>query len=105
MKVTINQIKSNTADGVVITAHWNASLTDGDFSARAYGSAGFSRDDDSPTLIPFADLTEADVVGWLSLDEGLEANLQAQIDEQKNPTTTSGKPWTPVIVEDEVAVA
>ena len=49
MDITINNLKSNTADGVVTTAHWNVSLTDGDFSASAYGSAGFTRDDDSPT--------------------------------------------------------
>jgi hypothetical protein len=103
MKVTISQIESNTTDGVVITAHWNAILTDGDFSASSYGSAGFTRDADSPSLIPFASVTEADVVGWLDLDEGLEANLQAQIDEQKNPTTTTDKPWTPVTEEVEVA--
>jgi len=39
------------------------------------------------------------VVGWLELDEGLEANLQAQIDEQKAPTTVSGKPWDVVLEE------
>jgi hypothetical protein len=99
MDITINNLKSNTADGVVTTAHWNVSLTDGDYSASAYGSVGFTRDDDSPTLIPFADLTEADVVAWLDLDEGLEANLQAQIDEQKAPTTVTGKPWDVLLEE------
>ena len=122
MELTINQVESNTTDGVVITAHWNATLTDGDYSASAYGSAGFTRDDESPTLIPFADLTEANVIKWVKesmmstkdiaavMDEegveitpattetvdgmaDLEANLQAQIDEQKNPTTTAGNPW------------
>ena len=94
MIITINNLERNTVDDSVVTAHWNASLTDGDYSASSYGSASFTRDADSPTFIKFADLTEADVVGWLTLDEGLEANLQAQIDEQKAPTTVTGTPWS-----------
>ena len=93
MVVTINQLERTTADGVVTTAHWNASEVDGDYSARSYGTQSFTRDADSPELIPFADLTEATVVGWLTLDAGLEANLLAQIAEQKAPTAASGVPW------------
>ena len=93
MVVTINQLERNTADDVVTTAHWNASEVDGDYSASAYGTQSFTRDSDSPTLIPYADLTEAKVVSWLTLDSGLEANLLAQIAEQKAPTAASGVPW------------
>lgn len=93
MNITINQLERNAADDTVITAHWNATLADGDYSASAYGSQSFTRDEESPEFIPFADLTEADVVSWLDLDENLAANLQAQIDEQKTPTTVSGTPW------------
>ena len=99
MDITINNLERNTADDTVITAHWNASLTDGDYTASSYGSQSFTRDDESPALVPFADLTEADVVAWLDLGEGLEAGLQAQIDEQKAPTTVSGKPWDVVLEE------
>ena len=100
MIVTINQLERNTADDSVVTAHWSVNLTDGDYSASSYGSASFTRDADSPTFIEFADLTEADVVGWLTLDEGLEANLQAQIDEQKAPTTVTGTPWSEAVLEE-----
>jgi hypothetical protein len=100
MIVTINNLERNTADDTVVTAHWSASLTDGDYSANSYGSASFTRDEDSPKFIKFADLTEADVVGWLTLDEGLEANLQAQIDEKKAPTTVTGTPWSEAVLEE-----
>ncbi len=93
MEITINQLERTTADDVVTTVHWNASVTDGDYSASVYGSQSFTRDSDSPKLVPFADLTEAKVVKWLTLDEGLEANLLAQIAEQKAPTAASGVPW------------
>ena len=99
MNVTIKQLERNTADDEVIIAHWGASLTDGDYSASSYGTQSFTRDENSPEFIPFDDLTEADVVGWLTLDEGLEANLQAQINDQKAPTTVTGKPWNVVLEE------
>ncbi len=99
MIITINNLERNTADDTVIMAHWNATLTDGDYTASAYGTQSFTRDENSPEFIPFDDLTEADVVGWLTLDEGLEANLQAQIDEQKAPSTVTGKPWDVVLEE------
>ena len=75
MIITINNLERNTADDCVVTVHWLANLTDGDYSASAYGTQSFTRDEESPTFIAFEDLTEADVVGWLTLDEGLEANL------------------------------
>jgi len=99
MEITINQLERTTADDVVTTVHWNASVVDGDYSARAYGTQSFTRDADSPELIPFADLTEETVVGWLTLDEGLEANLLAQIEEQKAPSSVTGKPWDVVLEE------
>ena len=99
MIITIKQLERNTADDTVVIVHWGASLTDGDYSASAYGTQSFTRDENSPAFIPFADLTEAEVVGWLELDENLEANLQAQIDEQKTPTTVSGVPWNEPVAE------
>ena len=95
MNVTINNVESNVSDGTITSAHWNASITDGDYTASSYGSAGFTRDEESPTLIPFANVTEVDVVAWVtaSLDENLEANLLADIESQKNPTSVSGMPW------------
>ena len=94
MVTTIASVDRTTADGVVTTAHWNASVVDGDYSASTYGTQSFTRDSDSPTLVAYADLTEATVVGWLTLDEGLEADLLAQIAEQKAPTAANGVPWS-----------
>jgi hypothetical protein len=93
MVTTVVQLERTTADDVVTTVHWNASVVDGDYSARSYGTQSFTRDENSPTLVPFADLTEETVVGWLTLDEGLEANLLAQIEEQKAPRSATGLAW------------
>ena len=93
---TIAQLERNTADGGVTVAHWRVSEVDGDYSASSYGTCGFTPDPSASDYIAYADLTEADVIGWCQdeLDqEGIEASLTANIEEQKNPTTADGVPW------------
>ena len=76
----------------------NAVSEDGVYSSGAYGSLGFERPEGA--LIPFADLTEEIVVGWVKEKFGaekvseIEAALQAQLDEQRQPTKAGGLPWS-----------
>ena len=93
----IAQLERETADGFVFTAHYTVNAEDGTYSAGAYGSIGLERPE---TLVPFADLTEEQVVGWVKAAIGgddkvaeVEAALQKQLDEQKAPTKASGTPW------------
>ncbi len=94
----IAQLERETADGYVFTAHYTVDANDGTYTAGAYGSLGFERPEDD--LIPFADLTEEIVIGWLKDKFGpekvaeIEAALQAQLDEQRQPTRASGLPWS-----------
>jgi len=95
---TVAQLERQTDTGGVITAHWRVSAQDGDFTASAYGSEGFTPDPNDPNFKPFDQLTEADVLGWVWASEGfdkdqMEANLAAQIEKQKNPPTETGTPW------------
>jgi len=93
---TIAQLEHNVADGGVVIAHWRVSAQDGDYTASAYGSVNFTPDPAAPEFIPYADLTEADVLGWVwgSVDKAeTEANLASQIEEQKAPKTETGLPW------------
>lgn len=94
---TIANLERETADGFVFTAHYTVNAADGTYTSGAYGSIGFQRPDD---LIPFAELTEELVVGWVQEALGgdekvaeIEAALQAQLDEQHNPTKAAGVPW------------
>jgi hypothetical protein len=93
MKLSINTLDRKLPDNTVITAHWNAIIEDGEFSASSYGSQTFVRNEDSPEFVQFDDLTEEIVLSWLDLGEALEVNLLAQIEEQKNPTTAQSVPW------------
>jgi hypothetical protein len=93
----ISQMDRNAANGGVTTAHWNVSAVDGDYSASAYGSVGFTPDASAPDFIPYEDLTEAEVLVWVwasGVDkDATEASLAAQIELQKNPVTATGTPW------------
>ena len=93
----IAQLERETADGFVFTAHYTVSASDGTYSAGAYGSVGLEKPE---TLVPFADQTEEQVVGWVKAAIGgddkvaeVEAALQKQLDEQAAPTKASGTPW------------
>jgi hypothetical protein len=117
----IAQLEHETADGFVFTAHWTVSAVsdvvkpgvedeaESFYSAGAYGSIGFQRPDN---LIPYENLTEEIVVGWVKeklsevsesedpdaepeksqlqqIEEALAANIESQI----HPTSESGVPW------------
>ena len=93
----IANLERETADGFVFTAHYTVDANDGTYSSGAYGSIGFERPEN---LIPFAELTEEEVIGWVK--EALtaekvaevEAALQAQLDEQRHPSKAAGVPWS-----------
>jgi hypothetical protein len=97
-KWDIAQLERTTADGVVFTVHYTVAASDGTYSSSAYGSIGLEQPEDD--IIPYADLTPEIVIGWVQdklggtekVDE-IEAALQAQIDEQRNPSKAQGLPW------------
>ena len=96
IKWTIPTLERELSDGFVYTAHWRCTATDGDFSASSYGTAGFQQDPEAESFVPYEDLTEEMVLGWLfnSLDkDATEEALKAKIEADKNPTTAAGVPW------------
>jgi hypothetical protein len=93
---TISQLDRLTSDGFVVTVHYNVSATDGTYSANTYGTVSY-QEQPGETFIPYADLTEAIVVGWVQTSLGkdtVEASLQDQINAQINPVQQSGTPWS-----------
>lgn len=93
---SISQLDRNAADGGVTVAHWRVTAEDGEYTASAYGTAGFTPDASAPGFKPYASLTEGDVLAWVwgSVDKAAaEASLEAQIETQKTPVTLNGLPW------------
>lgn len=93
----VANLERETSDGYVFTVHYTVDASDGTYNAGAYGSIGLERPEGQ--LVPYADLTEDQVIGWVKEKLGAESvasveqALQAQLDEQHQPTKASGLPW------------
>ncbi|MFN9114343.1 MAG: hypothetical protein ACK5XN_30135 [Bacteroidota bacterium] len=89
-------LERETSDGYVYTVHYTVNAADEAYSAGAYGSIGLERGEE---LIPYANLTEETVIGWVKDKFGtekvteIEEALQAQLDEQHAPSKATGVPW------------
>ena len=82
------------SDGFVVTVHYTVNAVDGEFTAYTYGTVGYTQEDKS--YVPYADLTQAEVIGWVQESLGkdkVEEGLTARIEAQKNPVQETGLPW------------
>ena len=107
---SVNDMTHKDADGVVFLVYWSCvAASDGtpSYTATEGGKLRCEGDPTSPDFIPYADLTENDVLGWVydSLVEGdetpaeakarVEADRTAKVQKQIDAaaTTESGVPW------------
>ena len=107
---SVSSMTHNDSDGGVILVYWSCvAASDGtpSYSATEGGKLRCTYDASSPDYIPYADLTESDVLGWVydSLIEGEEtateaktrietertAKVQGQID--RAASQSDGMPW------------
>ena len=93
---TIANLERNAADDGVVIAHWRVTAQDGEYTASSYGTVSFTPDPDAEGFVPFDQLTEATVIGWVQAEldqDAIEAGLAAQIEEAKAPAVVAGTPW------------
>lgn len=93
---TISTLERNTSDDGVVVAHWRASDVDGEHSGSSYGTCGFTPDSTADGYTAYADITEAQAIGWVKADvdaDAIEASIAAQIAESKAPAVATGTPW------------
>ena len=95
-----NLERTNDSDKVVTIAHYRVDGVDGEHTMGAYGTMNFEAASSDDGFIAFESLTEADVIGWVKEALGgdekvaeIEAQIQAKIDEQKNPPLVAEIPW------------
>ena len=96
---TVATLERNSSDDGVVVAHWRANDSEGEHSGSSYGTCGFMPDSTADGFTPYADITEAQAIGWVKDDMGedavtaLEASIAAQIEESKAPAVAVGVPW------------
>ena len=96
---SISNLESDTETGGVITVHWRCTAADGDHSGSSYGTCGFTPDSSASGYTAYADITEAQAIGWCkdTMGEeavtGVEDSIAAQIADSKAPAITTGTPW------------
>ena len=95
----VNTLQRELTDGYVNKVIYRVKGSDGTYETRATGEVDLEKPD---TLIPYKDLTEEKVIGWVKAkldadNAGTVANIEAAIDAniaaQKTPVYGTGKPW------------
>jgi len=81
---------------VVKAVHWRYQAEDAEYFADVYGSMACATPSETD-FTAYPDLTEDQVISWLEAGndvEALKANLDAQIENQKNPPIVNlPLPW------------
>ncbi len=97
---TISTLERNTSDDGVVVAHWRASdsevVGEDTHSGSSYGTCGFTPDSSADGYTAYADITEAQAIGWVKDDvdtDAIEASIAAQIADSKAPAVSVGTPW------------
>ncbi len=88
--------QENSETDVVFTVHWTCAGTDGTYTASVYSTCSVPTPEGAFT--PYADLTQAQVLGWIwanGVDQAVtEAAVEQQIQALINPTVvTPALPW------------
>jgi hypothetical protein len=99
-------VESEGLPDVIQIIHWRyqATQVDGDktYFAETYGASSVAQPNPQ-NFVPYADVTEAEVVGWLIEIlpvEAMQASLEANIALQITPTeVTLPLPWAPAPIE------
>ena len=73
--------------GYVVNVLFTVSGTDGTHTAQIGGNLSFTPEASDSNYIPYADLTEAEVIGWIN-ESGQLPNLEANIDGQISSMVT-----------------
>ena len=104
---SVSDMTHKDSDGGVSLAYWSLTATDGTYSAQEGGKLRCTADPSASDYIAYADLTEADVLGWvyssLIVDDETaaeakartEATWTAKVQKQIDAaaTTATGVPW------------
>lgn len=95
----VNNMTHVINDGFVIKVDWSCTASATGVQGAFYGGQDtYPNNPDEPGFIPYDQLTEAIVLGWVYTGLGdqkavIEATLTAKVEAQLNPETAQGLPW------------
>lgn len=104
LKVRNETIANTAAENAVVQTYWTLTGTDENGNVGTFsGATPFTADpaDSSGPFIPFDQLTEQDVINWISnvvatspgYKEHIISQIKKQIDEKISPITEPSLPW------------
>jgi hypothetical protein len=74
--------------GYVVDVVFNVSGTDGTYTANIDGQISFTPEQNQPDFVPYDQLTQDEVIGWINSATDNQANYYANIDGQINSMIT-----------------
>jgi len=104
---SVSDMTHKDSDGGVSIIYWSLIATDGTYSAQEGGKLRCTADPSASDYIAYADLTEANVLGWvyssLIVDDETAAEAKARIEAERTAKVqgqidraavdASGVPW------------
>ena len=83
----------------VVNAKWKVTGVDGQYTASIDGNTRFDSSQQEGAIVPYADLTEAIVIGWISESDiaSAQATVQGQINSLITPPDSpqnTSLPWS-----------
>lgn len=100
MKVRSKDIDGTIYDETVVQTYWEKTGTDENGNTGMFaGATPFDYNPESSTFIPFSDLTEEIIIGWIQsvvvgrYEDHINEQIQKEIDEKANPIIEPILPW------------
>lgn len=95
---SVPETEYETTTGGIQVIHWRCRGVEAvtGTAATRYGTTSHDPDPAAPGFIPYADVTEADAIGWAQSELDVATIEQAVADEialQDNPIVATGTPW------------
>ena len=94
----------------VVQTYWQKIGTDENDNEGTFSGATPFTSENTENFIPFAELTEETVLGWIqavvvgSYEEHVNGQIQKQIDDKVTPVSEPSLPWAPAANNDATPV-
>lgn len=95
----VDNLEWDIVSGGIVTAHWSVVAKEGNFEGSTSSRTLFSPDPNDPSFVPIKDITEAQVLAWVTKEfvdiqiEYYEKQAKSALVRAKLPPLVTGLPW------------